>query len=152
MNDKEWLHELEGLRKQDEARRQAEAAQEAAEAASLETKRQAGLLILDKIHAHELLRQVQRAFLNGGGEIRFFREADAYDHAIVLSWAGPISEAVKPASPTEATGNLVIGIRSGVIEVNGVPVAENTTEAVRTLLLAACREWMARNEDGDFRL
>jgi hypothetical protein len=138
-----WLAELEQLHQADKVVQDA-----AAEQTRLATQRQqqASQLMQDS-HAHELLRQVQKALLAGKGVLRFYTNAGGYDQAVALLWQGPISRAEKPTKDEKADGLILVGAREGQLWVNETPLLETTPSALKQALLAACRELVNTAKD-----
>lgn len=131
-----WLAELERLRAEDKAVQDAAAAQ----ARLVEQQQQKAAQLMQDSHAHELLRQVQKALLAGKGVLRFYTHSGGYDQAVALLWQGPISQAEKPVKDDKAEGLILVGTREGQLWVNEVKVPEPTAQALKQALLQTCRE------------
>lgn len=97
--------------------------------------------MLQHSRAHELLRQVQKALLDGQGTLEMYDNPKKYDRAIVLAWQGPISAARRP-NPKKPEGYcyILVGARGDQLSVNNRPVSPPTPEALKTALLAAAKQ------------
>lgn len=131
----EWLTELYRLREADAARRQAEGGE--VDLTPLNRQNQAAEL-LRRCQAHNLLRQVQKALLNGKGIIDIFDRTGQYDRAIALVWQGPISKARVPRSDDpEDYHYILVGARGDKLYVNGRQLKAATPEQLKTALVKA---------------
>src|SRR5512136_1964255 len=88
--DNDWLNQIRRLYDEDKLKLQYEEEQRQMQA------RQAVDELLSRSKAHELLRQVQKALLNGAGVLKVLNKTGEYDQAVVLMWHGPISAARRP--------------------------------------------------------
>jgi len=132
----DWLHQLQQLHAADKAKRQAEAPPAETQ---LPPSQASELLRLSQAHA--LLRQVQKALLNGEGVLDIFDRAGNYDRVITLAWQGPISAARKPNSDDPAPYHyILVGVRQGRLYVNGKRLKETSSDALRAALL-----WASKN-------
>lgn len=132
----DWLHQLQQLHAADKARRQAEAPQ-----AERQPSPSPASELLRQSQAHALLRQVQKALLNGGGVLDIFDRAGDYERVITLAWQGPISAARKPNPDDPAPYHyILVGVRQGSLYVNGRKLKETTPEALKAALLRASKK------------
>jgi hypothetical protein len=131
-----WLDQIRRLYEEDKLRLQAEQAHEQPAPAQPDTAAN----LLGQTKAHLLLRQVQKALLNGGGLLEVLDQPEDYDRAIVLMWQGPISAARKPDQAGEDYNYVLVGVRQTKVWVNGKAIREPTPEALRLSLLAACKK------------
>jgi len=107
----DWLEELQQLREQDKASRQAVVEQLDLNVLLSQREKQAADLIR-QADAHNLLRRVQKALLGGKGIIDFLEHESDYERAITLIWQGPISAARNPdPEDPEAYQYILIGVR-----------------------------------------
>jgi hypothetical protein len=102
--------------------------------------------LLRRCRAHELMRQVQKTLLDGGGKLQFYEEVGGYDQAVVLMWSGPISAATKPASIADVDAAIIVGANDGGVFVNDSQLAEASPEALKQVLLELAREFAAQDE------
>jgi len=136
----DWLEQLKQLHEADKAKHlaqtQAEAGQKKQQAAH---KNQASQL-LRRSKAYPLLRQVQKALLNGQGLLDIFEAESEYDRTISLVWQGPISHARRP-NPEDAEDfyYITVGVKKGKLWVNGKAVSAATPEALKAALLQASK-------------
>ncbi|GAB4461398.1 MAG: hypothetical protein Kow0031_40530 [Anaerolineae bacterium] len=136
---KNWLAQLRQLH-DDRARREAEAAQQQQQAQRELAQQDAITVLLRESRAHELLRQVQKALLDGGGTLTLYDKARTFDKAIVLAWQGPISDARRPApNSAEPVYYILVGVRQGQLWVNRQPVKTPTPAALKAALLEAAK-------------
>jgi hypothetical protein len=135
-----WLDELHQLHEQDKARHEAAVEQlDLSVLASQRNKEAADLL--RQVDALNLLRQVQKALLNGKGVLDIFQQTQRYERAISLAWQGSISAARKPDPKNpEAYQYILIGVRQGKLYVNDKEVAPVTPEALKIALLEAAKK------------
>lgn len=137
----DWLDELHQLRDQDKASQQA--AIEPLDLSVLAAKHaaQQAADLLRQTNAHNLLRQVQKALLDGKGVLDVFEKSDRYERAISLSWQGSISAARKPDPKNpEAYQYILIGVREGKLYVNDKEVPLPTSEALKKALVEAAKK------------
>ena len=135
-----WLDELRQLHEQDKTSQQADIEQLDLSVLSAQRVKQAADL-LRQADAHNLLRQVQKALLNGKGVIDVFEHTKRYDRTISLAWQGPISAARKPDPKNpEAYQYILIGVRAGRIYVNDKEMTPATPEALKIALLEAAKK------------
>jgi hypothetical protein len=134
-----WLDELHQLHEQDKTSQQADIEPLDLSVLSAQRVKQATDL-LRQVDAHNLLRQVQKALLNGKGVIDVFEHTKRYDRTISLAWLGPISAARKPDPKNpEAYQYILIGVRGGKIYVNDKEITPATPEALKIALLEAAK-------------
>jgi hypothetical protein len=133
-----WLAELREIYEEDKVRREAEEARAAAPAPA-----DAADALLQRCRAHELMRQVQKTLLNGGGSLHFYKNVGGYEQAIVLMWKGPLSAAQKPATIAEVDASLIVGATATVVFVNDEPLVEISADALRAALLARARHFLS---------
>ncbi len=131
--DNDWLAQIRRLHDDDKLRVQREEAQSQMQA------RQAVDELLSRSKAHELMRQVQKALLNGAGVLRVLNKTEDYDRAIVLMWHGPISAARRPDIAGEDYSYILVAVKHGKLWVNGKPISDPTPEALKVGLLEACK-------------
>ena len=131
--DNDWLNQIRRLHDEDKLKLQHEEEQRQMQA------RQAVDELLSRSKAHELLRQVQKALLNGAGLLRVLNKTEEYDRAVVLMWHGPISAARRPDVVNEDYSYILVGVKQGKLWVNGRPISEPTLEALKAGLLEACK-------------
>lgn len=135
----DWLDELRQLHESDKARQQAAAEPLDLSILSAQLNQQAADL-LRQVDAHNLLRQVQKALLNGKGIIDIFEHTNRYERAISLAWQGPISAARKPnAKDPEDYLYILIGVYQGKLYVNDEEVSPVTPEALKIALRKAAQ-------------
>ncbi len=131
--DNDWLAQIRRLHDDDKLRVQREEAQ-----SQMQT-RQAVDELLSRSKAHELMRQVQKALLNGAGVLRVLNKTEDYERAIVLMWHGPISAARRPDVVGEDYSYILVAVKHGKLWVNGKPISAPTPEALKVGLLEACK-------------
>ena len=137
MND-DWLKQLQQLHDDDKAKQQPKVDDVGAKA--LKQQKEAATL-LRKSKAHELLRQIQKTLLGGGGILDIYEQKSDYERVISLVWQGPISAARRPdPDDPEAYSYILVGVRQGKLWVNGKQVAKATPEALQAALLQACKK------------
>jgi hypothetical protein len=135
-----WLDQLRQLHDADKAERQSKTeVQEQAEQQEKE-RQDLALALLQTSRAHELLRRLQKALLDGQGTLDVYEKSDNYDRAIVLAWQGPISAARRPTpKDSEDYRYILVGAREGRLLVNGDEVSPPTPNALKAALLAASK-------------
>jgi hypothetical protein len=131
--DNDWLNQIRRLYDEDKLKLQHEEEQRQMQA------RRAVDELLNRSKAHELLRQVQKALLNGAGILKVLDKTKEYDRAVVLMWHGPISAARRPDIAGEDYSYILVGVRQGKLWVNGKPISEPSPEALKVGLLEACK-------------
>ncbi len=131
--DNEWLDQIRRLHDEDKLRLQREEEQRQMQA------RQVVDELLSRSKAHELMRQVQKALLNGAGVLRVLDKTEDYDRAVVLMWHGPISAARRPDIANEDYSYILVAVKKGKLWVNGQPISGPTPEALKAGLLEACK-------------
>ncbi|GAB4434178.1 MAG: hypothetical protein Fur0044_31600 [Anaerolineae bacterium] len=136
--DDDWLNQLKQLHDEDKLRLQGEQEQEQERQA--QARRHIAVKLLGQSKAHELLRQVQKALLNGGGILKVLDQSEEYDQAIVLMWQGSISAARKPDKANEDYSYILVGVRDNKMWVNGTVIAKPTPEVLKINLLEACKK------------
>lgn len=135
-----WLAQLRQLHDEDRAKREAEAAQQQQLAQQELVQQDAITVLLRDSRAHELLRQVQKALLNGNGTLTVYDKARTFDKAIVLAWQGPISDARRPTPDnSDPVFYILIGVRQGQLWVNQQPVKTPAPTALKAALLEAAK-------------
>jgi hypothetical protein len=132
----DWLQQLQQLHAADKAKRQAGTPRAETQPAPSPASE-----LLRQSQAHALLRQVQKALLNGGGVLDIFDRAGDYERVITLAWQGPISAARKPDPDDPAPYHyILVGVRQGSLYVNGRKLKATTPEALKAALL-----WAGKN-------
>jgi hypothetical protein len=129
-----WLEPIRQLYEADKLRLQAEQAREK------QAEPDAAAKLLSQTQAHLLMRQVQRALLNGGGRLEIVEQPEDYDRAIVLMWQGPISAAHRPDRAGEDYGYILVAVRQNKVWVNGQAISAATPEALKAALVQACKK------------
>jgi hypothetical protein len=140
-DEDDWRSQLRQIYEVDRVRQQAQ--EERDETPEPEIVAEA---LLRRCRAHDLMRQVQKTLLNGGGKLQFYEEVGGYDQAVVLMWSGPISAATKPASIADVDAAIIVGANDGGVFVNDSQLAEASPEALKQVLLELAREFAAHNE------
>ncbi len=142
MND-DWLTELQKLREEDEAKRQAEL--DELDLSVISRQNQAAQILRDS-DAHNLLRKVQKVLLNGKGIIDIFDRTKQYDRAIALIWQGPISDAriPKPDDPDDYH-YILVGAKGDNLYVNGRRLKGTTPESLKSALVWASKNPMKQS-------
>ena len=139
MHDEEnWLAQLRQIHETDKAQRQApehDATDEAQPTAEQ---------YLRQCRAHELLRQVQKTLLDGGGSLQIYQDVGGYEQVIILMWEGPISAAAKPARIDEVEASIIVGANAQGIFVNDEPLSDISPEGLRERLLNTARKFLAQ--------
>ncbi|MCA9929754.1 MAG: hypothetical protein KC419_14810 [Anaerolineales bacterium] len=135
MPDDQWLSTLQNLHDQDKASREVSDAVEKAP-----NPADHAALLLRQCRTHELLRQVQKIMLNGGGVLKIYDKTNEYDEAIVLMWKGPISAAQKPKSLKDVEHFISVGANGKGVWVNDALLSEPTAEALKTAILTVCKQ------------
>lgn len=135
-----WLAQLRQLHDEDKARRDAEATQQQQQAQKELAEQDTITTLLRESRAHELLRQVQKALLDGNGTLSVYDKARTFDKAIVLAWQGPISDARRPTpDSSDPVFYILVGVRQGQLWVNQQPIKTPTPNALKAALLAAAK-------------
>lgn len=136
----DWLNQLRQLRERDKASRQP--VEEAVDLSVLLAQRvQQAADLLRQADALNLLRQVQKALLDGKGILDVFSQTQRYDRAISLAWQGPISEARKPdPKSTEPYQYILIGVKEDKLYINDKEVAAASPEVLKEALLEAAKK------------
>jgi hypothetical protein len=128
-----WLQQIRQLYEADKLRLEAEQAREE------RTEPDAAAELLSQTQAHLLMRQVQRALLNGGGRLEIVEQPEDYDRAIVLMWQGPISAVRRPDRAGEDYSYILVAVRQNKVWVNGQAISAATPEALKAALVQACK-------------
>ena len=138
MND-DWLDQLKQLHNADKAKRQVQQPDQAENL--VQKKREAAIKLLRQSRAHDLLRQVQKTLLNGGGTLEVRDQTSNYERVITLAWQGPISAARRPdENDPEPYSFILVGVRQGKLWVNGKPMSDTSSETLKMALLQACKK------------
>jgi hypothetical protein len=140
-DEDDWRSQLRQIYEVDRVRQQAQGERE--ETPEPEIVAEA---LLRRCRAHDLMRQVQKTLLDGGGKLQFYEEVGGYDQAVVLMWSGPISAATKPASIADVDAAIIVGANDGGVFVNDSQLAEASPETLKQVLLELAREFAAHNE------
>jgi hypothetical protein len=140
-DDDEWGSELRQLYEVDRERRQAQEKREAAPTSAIVAAR-----LLQRCRAHELMRQLQKTFLNGRGNLRFYEQVGGYAQAVALMWSGPISAATNPQRIEDVDAAIIVGASEEGVFVNDAPLSEASPEALKQALLALARGFIAGEE------
>jgi hypothetical protein len=143
----DWLTELQKLREEDEAKRQAEL--DKLDLSVISRQNQTAQILRDS-DAHNLLRKVQKVLLNGKGIIDIFDRTKQYDRAIALIWQGPISNAriPKPDDPDDYH-YILVGAKGGNLYVNGRCLKGTTPETLKSALVWASKNPMKQSNHDD---
>ena len=136
-----WLDDLQALHDADQAQREAKEAAKQKAKSLVEQRKEQARAIMNRLHAHELLRQLQKTLLKGNGELTFYQNTQEYDEVVTLVWCGSFSAARKPKIDEVPEGNLVVAARGGQAWLNGVAIEIHTPDYLQKMLLAACRQW-----------
>lgn len=96
--------------------------------------------ILSQCKAHDLLRHVQKALLDGGGILNPPTTQNKYEQVMSLVWQGPIYAACKPEeNTTEDMFYILIGVRKSQVYVNGKKIDPISPEALKAALVEAAK-------------
>lgn len=134
----DWLEQLRQLHDADKAKHQTQIEAQQQKEQQKKARRKGAIELLRKSQAHELLRQVQKTLLDGGGSLEIADNASHYERVITLIWQGPISAARKPdPEAPEDYYYILVGAREGKVWVNGKPLRSATPEALKAALLEA---------------
>jgi hypothetical protein len=134
-----WLDELYNLRAEDKSQRQAETDLLDLQVLAAQRDQQAAD-ILRQADAHNLLRQAQKALLDGKGVIDVFEHESEFDRILTLVWQGPISAARSPNPKDSAEYQYIaIGVRQGKLYVNDDEVTSITPETLQKALVKAAK-------------
>jgi hypothetical protein len=136
--DDDWLNQIKQLHEEDKRRLQGE--QKLEQERQVQARRDIAIKLLGQSKAHELLRQVQKALLNGKGLLKVLDQSEEYDQAIVLMWQGSISAARTPDKANEDYSYILVGVKENKVWVNGTALAQPTPEALKVSLLEACKK------------
>jgi hypothetical protein len=136
--DDAWLNQIKQLHDEDKLRLLEQ--QEQQQERQAQARRDIATKLLGQSKAHELLRQVQKALLNGGGLLKVLDQSEDYDQAIVLMWQGSISAARKPDKANEEYSYILVGVKDNKVWVNGTAIAKPTPEVLKISLLEACKK------------
>jgi hypothetical protein len=130
--EEEWLAQLRELYEKDKT------VQHKKEQKAKEVK--SGEDLLRRTRAYQLMRQVQKTFLNGGGLLDASEGVGQYDRAITLVWQGSISQARRP-NPKDPSDYFYIqvGLRGEHLWVNDQRTPAKTTAELRQHILRACQ-------------
>jgi len=129
----EWLTQLRQLHEADKAK-QSEPDQQ-----NQKVGKQRDLLQRAKVY--QLMRQVQKYFLDGGGLLDASKGVGRYDRAITLVWQGPVSQARRPNSKDPSDYFYVrVGLRSGALWVNDRRTSATTSDELRHHLFQVCQK------------
>lgn len=131
-SDADWLAQLQQLHNTDKAQREAEEQER-----QRKRQREQAAELMRQCRVHDLLRQMQKALLNGQGAIHIYEKPKEYDLAMALVWNGPISDARTPAKLERAKNNLTVAAKSDSLWVNNQPVSPATAESLKKALLQA---------------
>ncbi len=138
MND-DWLDQLKQLHEADREKQQAQKPDQTENL--VQKKREAAIKLLRQSRAHDLLRQVQKTLLNGGGTLEVHDQTSDYERAITLVWQGPISAARRPdENDSEPYYYILVGVRQDKLWVNGKSLKDTSSEALKVALLQASKK------------
>lgn len=136
----DWLRQLRQLHEADKARLEAEAHRIEASQQQKQARLDEAVALLRSVRAHELLRQVQKALLDGKGTLGLHQNPKDYDRAIVLAWTGPIGDANRPNfKSADPYHYIMVAVRDGKLWVNDQALAVSTSAAIKRALLEAAR-------------
>ena len=136
----DWLKQLRQLYEADKARIEAETHEIETSQHQGQVRLEEAVTLLRNVKAHELLRQVQKALLDGKGTLGLHQNPKDYDRAIVLAWTGPIGDAKRPNfKSSEPYHYIMVAVRDGKLWINGQALAVPTAAAMKRALLEAAR-------------
>jgi hypothetical protein len=136
----DWLAQLRQLHDADKTRLQAEDEQQQAAALEEQSRSQAARDILNNLKAHELMREVQKALLDGKGTLSLKNDPKNYDLALILAWQGSVGDARRPtAKDSHPIYYISIGVKDTQLWVNDKKIAAPTPDKIKTALLAAAQ-------------
>lgn len=96
--------------------------------------------LLSQCKAHDLLRQMQKALLDGEGLLNAPVSQNQYERVMTLVWQGPVYDARKPQEDDqEEMYYILVGVRKGQVYVNGKKVNPITPEALKPMLVEAAK-------------
>jgi hypothetical protein len=134
MHDDDWGSQLRQLYEADKTRRQAQEKSKAAPEPGIVAAQ-----LLQCCRTHELMRQLQKTLLNGGGNLRFYEEVGGYAQAVALMWSGPISAATKPPRIEDVDAAIIVGANEEGVFVNDSRLSEVSPAALKRALLERAR-------------
>lgn len=137
-DDDDWGSQLRQLYEADKARRQAQEPSEAAPEPEVVAAQ-----LLQRCRAHDLMRQLQKTLLNGGGNLRFYEQVGGYVQAVALMWSGPVSAATKPPRIEDVDAAIIVGANEEGVFVNDSRLSEVSPEALKRALLERARGFIA---------
>ena len=138
-SEQEWLSELRELHEADKAYHHAEEKRQAPPEPEVVAER-----LLEKCDAHQLMRQVQKVLLNGGGKLQFFEDVGGYHRAIVLMWQGPVSAASALVRLEDVEAAIIVGANEEGVFVNDRLLPDASVEALRHRLLKVAQEFVTK--------
>jgi hypothetical protein len=136
----DWLRQLRQLHEADKARIEAEAHKIEASQQQEQARLEKAVVLLRSVRAHELLRQVQKALLDGKGTLGLHEHPRDYDRAIVLAWTGSVGNAKRPDfKSAEPYYYIMVAVRDEKLWINDQVLPVPNAEAMRRALLEAAR-------------
>jgi hypothetical protein len=136
----DWLNQLRQLHDADKARLEAEAHKTEASQQQALARLDEAVTLLRHVKAHELLRQVQKALLDGKGTLGLHQNPKDYDRAIVLAWTGSIGDAKRPnLKSSEPYHYIMVAARDGKLWINDMALSVPTSAAMKKALLEAAK-------------
>ena len=136
----DWLRQLRQLHEADKARIEAEAHKIEASQQQEQARLDKAVALLRGARAHELLRQVQKALLDGQGTLGLHENPKDYDRAIVLAWTGSIGNAKRPDfKSAEPYYYIMVAVRDDQLWINDQVLPVSNSEAMKRALLEAAR-------------
>jgi hypothetical protein len=130
----EWTSQIRQIYEMDKARREAQQSSEVAPDPQIIASQ-----LLQECRAHELMRQLQKALLDGRGKLQFYEKVGGYEQAVALMWAGPISDASQPADIQDVDAAIIVGANTEGLFVNDSRLPEHSPEALKQRLLELAR-------------
>ena len=96
--------------------------------------------LLKQCKALDLLRQVQKALLNGGGVLNPPMNPSKYEQVMSLVCQGEVYAARKPEeNTTEDMFYILVGVKKGQVYVNGQKIDPISPEALKAALVEAAK-------------
>jgi hypothetical protein len=136
----DWLAALRQLHDADKARLQTQAEQQEAVAQKEQARIEGARELLRSLKAHELMREAQKALLDGQGTLSLQNNTKKYDLVLILAWQGSVSNARRPTvKDPEPIYYISIGVRDGQVLVNDQKVTTPTPATIQKAILAVAQ-------------